>query len=101
MHQVRDQIAVELDNARRTLERQKELRERDLNTQEDLDFAETAVAAGAVALVRAGATAYSFAGFCLETDRRWAGEGLQRYDVFGLRAFQSLTDREFDRLPFL
>ncbi len=38
------EIEVELENARRTLERQKELRERDLNTEEDLDYAETAVA---------------------------------------------------------
>lgn len=38
------EIEVELENARRTLERQRELRERDLNTEEDLDYAETAVA---------------------------------------------------------
>ncbi|HUV36710.1 MAG TPA: efflux RND transporter periplasmic adaptor subunit [Patescibacteria group bacterium] len=37
------EIEVQLVNARRTLERQKELRERDLNTEEDLDYAETAV----------------------------------------------------------
>lgn len=39
------EIEVELANARRTLERQKELRERDLNTEEDLDNARTTVAA--------------------------------------------------------
>ncbi len=39
-----NEIEVELENARRTLKRQKELRERDLNTEEDLDYAETAVA---------------------------------------------------------
>lgn len=37
------EIEVRLANARRTLVRQRELRERDLNTQEDLDNAETAV----------------------------------------------------------
>lgn len=37
------ELQVELNNARRTLERQRELRERNLNSQEDLDNAETAV----------------------------------------------------------
>lgn len=37
------EIEVQLTNARRTLDRQRELRERDLNTEENLDNAETAV----------------------------------------------------------
>jgi len=40
---MKTELEVELKNARRTLERQRELRERNLNSQEDLDNAETAV----------------------------------------------------------
>ncbi len=49
---MKTELEVELKNARRTLERQRELRERNLNSQEDLDNAETAVSSLEASIAR-------------------------------------------------
>lgn len=46
------ELEVELENARRTLERQRTLRERNLNSQEDLDNAETRVSGFEASIAR-------------------------------------------------